>query len=128
MAKESSSGRSATHGHCRSRVSTRCRSKVDQPKRCQCRKRARAIILLTQSQMVYSPQSRDFRSEKRYGGGQANSLYIFDLKSYATKQITEGPRPTRDPMWIGDTIYFNSDRDGHFNLYAYNVPSVRPLR
>src|SRR2546425_1115233 len=73
------------------------------------------------SQIVYSPQSRDFRSEKRYGGGQANSLYIFDLKSYATKKITEGPRPTRDPMWIGDTIYFNSDRDGHFNLYAFDV-------
>jgi tricorn protease len=75
------------------------------------------------SQIVYSPQSRDFRSEKRYGGGQANSLYIFDLKSYATKKLTEGPRPTRDPMWIGDTIYFNSDRDGHFNLYTYDVSS-----
>ncbi|MEP6707971.1 MAG: PDZ domain-containing protein, partial [Pyrinomonadaceae bacterium] len=75
------------------------------------------------SQIVYSPQSRDFRSEKRYGGGQANSLYIFDLKSYATKKITEGPRPTRDPMWVGDTIYFDSDRDGHFNLYAYDVPT-----
>ncbi|HVQ37199.1 MAG TPA: hypothetical protein VMS31_06690, partial [Pyrinomonadaceae bacterium] len=73
------------------------------------------------SQMVYSPQSRDFRSEKRYGGGQANSLYTFDLKSYATKKVTEGPRPSRDPMWIGNTIYFNSDRDGHFNLYAYDV-------
>jgi tricorn protease len=73
------------------------------------------------SQMVYSPQSRDFRPEKRYGGGEANVLYIFDLKTYATKRITEGPRATRDPMWIGDTIYFNSDRDGHFNLYAYNV-------
>jgi tricorn protease len=72
-------------------------------------------------QIVYSPQSRDFRSEKRYGGGQANSLYIFDLKTYATKRITEDPRPTRDPIWIGDTIYFNSDRDGHFNLYAYGV-------
>jgi tricorn protease len=24
-------------------------------------------------------------------------------------------------MWIGDTIYYNSDRDGHFNLYAYGV-------
>ncbi|HEX9422953.1 MAG TPA: S41 family peptidase [Pyrinomonadaceae bacterium] len=72
-------------------------------------------------QIVYSPQSRDFRSEKRYGGGQANSLYIFDLKSYATKRITEGPRPTRDAMWIGDAIYFNSDRDGHFNLYAYDI-------
>jgi tricorn protease len=73
------------------------------------------------NQMVYSPQSRDFRSEKRYGGGQANNLYIFDLKTYATKKITEGPRPTRDPMWIGNTIYFNSDRDGHFNLYAYDL-------
>ncbi|MEP6635160.1 MAG: S41 family peptidase [Acidobacteriota bacterium] len=73
------------------------------------------------SQIVYSPQSRDFRSEKRYGGGQANSLYIFDMKTYATKRITEGPRPTRDPIWVGDTIYFNSDRDGHFNLYSYDV-------
>ncbi len=70
--------------------------------------------------MVYSPQSRDFRPEKRYGGGQANALYTFDLKTYATKRITEGPRATRDPIWIGDTIFFNSDRDGHFNLYAYN--------
>ena len=75
------------------------------------------------NRLVYSPQSRDFRSEKRYGGGQANALYIFDLKSYESKLITEGPRPARDPMWIGDTVYFNSDRDGHFNLYAYNVPS-----
>jgi tricorn protease len=73
------------------------------------------------TQMVYSPQSRDFRPEKRYGGGQANALYIFDLKTYATKRITEGPRATRDPIWIGDTIYFNSDRDGHFNLYAYDI-------
>jgi tricorn protease len=75
------------------------------------------------TQMVYSPQSRDFRPEKRYGGGQANALYIFDLKTYAAKRITEGPRATRDPIWIGDTIYFNSDRDGHFNLYAYNISS-----
>ncbi len=75
------------------------------------------------AQMVYSPQSRDFRSEKRYGGGQANRLYIFDLKTYEAKAITEGPRPTRDPMWIGDKVYFNSDRDGHFNLYSYSVSS-----
>lgn len=76
-------------------------------------------------EMVYSPQSRDFRSEKRYGGGQANQLYIFDLKSRNAKKITEGPRATRDAMWVGDTIFFNSDRDGHFNLYAYNVSSGR---
>ncbi len=75
------------------------------------------------AQMVYSPQSRDFRPEKRYGGGQANKLYIFNLKTYDAKPITDGPRATRDPIWMGDTIYFNSDRDGHFNLYSYNVSS-----
>jgi tricorn protease len=77
------------------------------------------------SEMVYSPQSRDFRSEKRYAGGQANQLYIFDLKSRNAKRITEGPRATRDAMWVGDTIFYNSDRDGHFNLYAYSVSSGR---
>ncbi|MCU1267477.1 MAG: peptidase [Acidobacteria bacterium] len=75
------------------------------------------------SRIVYSPQSRDFRPEKRYGGGQANKLYIFDLRTNEAKQITEGPRATRDPIWLGDTIFFNSDRDGHFNLYSYNVSS-----
>ena len=75
------------------------------------------------SRMVYSPQSRDFRPEKRYSGGMANKLYIFDLKTFDAKAITEGPRATRDPMWVGDTIYYNSDRDGHFNLYSYTVAS-----
>ena len=73
------------------------------------------------SKMVYSPQSRDFRTEKRYGGGQANQLYIFDLKTLDARKISDNPRPSRDPMWIGNTIYFNSDRDGHFNLYAYDA-------
>jgi tricorn protease len=73
------------------------------------------------ARMVYSPQSRDFRPEKRYGGGQANRLYIYDLKTHATKSIADGPRASRDPMWIGDTIYYDSDRDGHFNLYSYNT-------
>jgi len=77
------------------------------------------------TEIVYSPQSRDFRSEKRYGGGQANQLYIFDTKTNGAKRITEGPRPTRDAMWLGDTIFFNSDRDGHFNLYAYTVSNGR---
>lgn len=75
------------------------------------------------NEIVYSPQSRDFRSEKRYSGGQANELYIFNQRDNSAKRITEGPRATRDPMWIGDTIFYNSDRDGHFNLYAYSVSS-----
>jgi len=74
-------------------------------------------------QMVYSPRTRDFRSEKRYGGGQANTLYIYDLATNDAKKISEGVRPWRDAMWIGDKIFFNSDKDGKFNLYSYDVAS-----
>jgi tricorn protease len=73
------------------------------------------------AKLVYSPRSRDFRSEKRYSGGQANDLFIFDLKTNDARRITNSPRADRDPMWIGNTVYFNSDRDGHFNLYAYDT-------
>lgn len=73
--------------------------------------------------MVYSPRTRDFRSEKRYSGGQANTLYIYDLATNDAKKISIGERPWRDAMWIGDKIYFNSDKDGKFNLYSYDVAS-----
>src|SRR5579872_7418540 len=73
------------------------------------------------NQIVYSPQARDFRTEKRYSGGQANELYIFDTETHQAKRITEGPRASRDPMWIGKQIYYDSDRDGHFNVYAYDT-------
>src|SRR5208283_2433135 len=53
------------------------------------------------NRMVYSPEARDFRPEKRYGGGMANELYIFDLAKHDAKLISEGPRASRDPMWIG---------------------------
>jgi tricorn protease len=73
--------------------------------------------------IVYSPLWRDFRSEKRYQGGWANDLYIFDLTHPALVQVTNDPRTDRDPMWIGNAIYFNSDRSGVFNLYRYDVDS-----
>src|SRR3984893_15164660 len=71
--------------------------------------------------IVYSPLWRDFRSEKRYQGGWANDLYIFDLTHPALLQVTNDPRTDRDPMWIGDAIYFNSDRTGVFNLFRYDI-------
>jgi tricorn protease len=73
--------------------------------------------------IVYSPLWRDFRSEKRYQGGWANDLFIFDLKNPSLLQVTDDPRTDRDPMWIGDEIYFNSDRTGTFNLYRYDIAS-----
>ncbi|MBN1831288.1 MAG: PD40 domain-containing protein [Deltaproteobacteria bacterium] len=74
-------------------------------------------------QIVYSPLFRDFRTWKRYEGGWAQDLYIFDLNSHEVRKIAPGKRTERDPMWIGNTIYFASDREGTLNLYAYNVDS-----
>jgi tricorn protease len=73
--------------------------------------------------IAYTPIARDFRTWKRYQGGWAQDLYIFDLATYETKNITSHPRTDRDPMWIGNKIYFNSDRTGTLNLYAYDLAS-----
>jgi tricorn protease len=73
--------------------------------------------------VVYTPFPRDFRTWKRYQGGWAQDLWIFDLASRTAEKITETPRSERDPMWIGDKVYFNSDRTGTLNLYAYDPAS-----
>ena len=72
-------------------------------------------------QIVYSPLFRDFRTWKRYEGGWAQDLYIFNLYTSEARKIAASRRTERDPMWIGNTIYFSSDRDGTLNLYAYKV-------
>ncbi len=77
------------------------------------------------TQVVYSPIFRDFRPEKRYGGGMANDLFIFNLKTNDAKRIIDDVRSDRDPMWIGQTVYFNSDRSGTFNLYAYDIATAK---
>jgi tricorn protease len=71
--------------------------------------------------MIYSPLIRDFRTWKRYQGGWAQDLYIYDLATNEVTQVTDNPRTDRDPMWIDGKIYFDSDRDGKLNLYSYDV-------
>ncbi len=73
------------------------------------------------TRVVYSPLVRDFRSWKRYEGGWAQELYVFDIASHDLVRVTDHPRADRDPMWIGDKIYYTSDRDGRNNLYAYDT-------
>ncbi|MHB8080411.1 MAG: S41 family peptidase, partial [Candidatus Krumholzibacteriia bacterium] len=70
--------------------------------------------------VVYSPLFRDFRSWKRYAGGRAEDLFLFDLAGHAVRRIAATPRTERDPMWIGGSVYFTSDRDGTLNLYRWD--------
>ena len=80
--------------------------------------------------MVYTPYSDAFRQWKNYRGGRISTLWIFSFRDHS---VTEIPKPAGgcndvDPMWIGDRICFLSDRDGEFNLYAYDVSSKQVTR
>ena len=71
--------------------------------------------------LAYSPLFRDFRTWKRYEGGWAQDLYLYDLATNDVKPFATSKRTERDPMWIGDAVYFVSDRDGTLNLYVYDL-------
>ncbi len=71
--------------------------------------------------LVYSPLFRDFRTWKRYQGGWAQNLFVFDPATAALEPVSPTPRTERDPMWLGEAIYFVSDRDGVLNLFRYDL-------
>lgn len=75
--------------------------------------------------IVYQPLSEAFTQWKHYRGGTAARLLVFDTRSYAVEQIPqpEGRANDTDPMWIGDRIYFLSDRNGELNLHSYDPRS-----
>lgn len=75
------------------------------------------------SKIVYSPKYRDFRTWARYVGGWAQDLYLYDFAAKRATNITNDPHTDRDPVWIGDAIYFLSDRAEHLNLYRYDTAS-----
>ncbi len=76
-------------------------------------------------QAVYSPLTRDFRTWKRYEGGWAQDLYVFDFATSSIEPVSASKRTERDPMWIDRRIWFVSDRDGTLNLYSYDLDSKK---
>ena len=81
----------------------------------------------TGDRIVYSPLFRDFRTWKRYQGGWAQNLYVYDLEADRAEQITDHVRTERDPMWLSSGIHFVSDRTGTLNLYRYADGEVTRL-
>ncbi|RMF58527.1 MAG: hypothetical protein D6748_08435, partial [Calditrichaeota bacterium] len=69
---------------------------------------------------VYTPIAREFRTWKRYRGGRAQDVWIFDLEKLTAKQITHFKGTDNIPVWVHDKIYFCSDRTGILNLYEYD--------
>ncbi|MEO0653214.1 MAG: peptidase S41, partial [Planctomycetota bacterium] len=75
--------------------------------------------------LAYTPGSREFRTWKRYQGGMAQDIWLFDLVSLESRQLTDYPGTDAQPMWNGDELIFTSDRgpDGILNLWSMDVAS-----
>ena len=76
---------------------------------------------------VYTPIDREFRTWKRYRGGRAQDVWTYDLKNNVSKQLTTNAATDNQPVWVGENIYFISDRDYKLNLYRYQS-GVEPVK
>lgn len=75
--------------------------------------------------MAYTPLYEAFRQWKHYRGGTISNIQLF---SFQNKSVVKIPQPSSgcndtEPMWVGDKVYFLSDRNGEFNLFSYVVSS-----
>jgi tricorn protease len=64
---------------------------------------------------------------RNYRGGQNRPIWIMDLASHEVETPTWTDSKDLDPVWIGSTVYFLSDRDGVQNVWAHDGKD-RPLR
>ena len=73
------------------------------------------------SSMVFTPVDREFRNWKRYKGGRASDLWIYNLSDNSSEQITNFEGTDQLPTWSGNNIFFASDRDLKLNIWQYNT-------
>jgi tricorn protease len=80
------------------------------------------------TKIAYNRVFRNFRTWKRYTGGLAQDIYIYDLKNNTFEQQLPHTEYTDSfPMWHSNTIYFSSDRgpEHRLNLYGYDISGKR---
>jgi len=75
--------------------------------------------------IAYNRAAREHRTWKRYKGGLAQEVYIYDFATGEDRNITNFEGTDRIPMWIGEMVCFSSDRDRVLNLYAYDTRTGR---
>ena len=73
------------------------------------------------TQLAYNRVFREFRTWKYYKGGMADDIWIYDTRSKQVTNVTNNVSQDIFPMWIGNEIYFISDRDKRMNVYCYNT-------
>jgi tricorn protease len=83
---------------------------------------AKASISPDGKKIAYLPLLEAFGQWKNYRGGRASRIWIYDVGDRSVVQVPQpdGRCNDTDPMWIGEKLYFRSDRAGEFNLFAYD--------
>ena len=74
------------------------------------------------SKIAYIPIAERFQQWKNYRGGTCSRVWIYDVADHSVVMVPqpEGRCNDTDPVFIGNTVYFRSDRDGEFNLYSFD--------
>lgn len=73
------------------------------------------------SRLAYMPYLSANNIWKRYRGGRTTPVWIVAMADAAVTRVPRDNSNDRTPMWVGDTVFFLSDRDGPTTLYGYDV-------
>ena len=75
--------------------------------------------------LAYTPHSRDTRTWKRYRGGMATDIWLFNLNTHESKKITDWEGTDTIPMWHGAKVYYLSDNgpEHRLNIWSYDPAS-----
>jgi tricorn protease len=75
------------------------------------------------NQIAFQVISTEFRTWKRYRGGMASDLWLYDFAKNTSEKLTDFEGTDSVPMWHKNTIYFLSDRDEHkkLNIWALDL-------
>jgi len=83
------------------------------------------------TRLAYTPQTQAFRTWKRYRGGWAPDIFVFDLAKQTSENVTNDPSNDEYPMWSGNKLYFLSDRGAaqraNIWVYDFNTKETKQL-
>jgi len=73
------------------------------------------------SRLAYVPNLKWQNAWKRYRGGQTTPIYIVKLSDLSLEKLPRENSNDSNPVWVGDTVYFLSDRNGPVTLFSYDT-------
>lgn len=71
--------------------------------------------------LAYVPTMQWQPAWKQYRGGQTTPIWIVDLETLAVEKVPRDNSNDRNPVWIGETVWFLSDRNDGTGLFAYDT-------